>query len=125
MSTFDNNTDVIDSRDIIERIEELEAQLDDNEITPEELEELTTLRALAEECEGCSDWEYGAQLIRDSYFTDYIEELITDCYELPKELTSGEWPYRHITVDYEAAADEAAQDYAEVDYDGVTYLIRA
>jgi len=125
MTTFDNSTDVIDSRDIIERIDELEAQLADNEITPEELEELDILRALAEECKHCSIWEYGEQLIRESYFTDYIEELITDCYELPKELTSGDWPYRHITIDYDAAADEAKQDYTEVDYDGVTYLIRS
>lgn len=123
--TFNNDSLVLDSRDIIERIEELDSQLEDNEITPEELEELAALKALADQCEECSDWEHGALLIYEDYFTDYIKELISDCYELPKELTSGNWPYRHIAIDYEAAADEAKQDYNEVDFSGATYLIRA
>jgi hypothetical protein len=44
---------------------------------------------------------------------------------LPKTMDSGEWPYRHLTLDYEAAAKEAEDDYIGVDFDGVTYLIRA
>jgi hypothetical protein len=43
---------------------------------------------------------------------------------MPKELNSGNWPYRHITVDYEAAAEEAKGDYTKVDFAGQTYLIR-
>lgn len=70
------------------------------------------------------DWIHGETLIREDYFTTYIEELIADCYRLPKELTSGDWPWRHITVDYDAAADEAKADYMEADFDGVTYYIR-
>lgn len=139
MATFDNTTEVIDSRDIIERIEDLETtqselvyQLSNGEITEADMlefdktegKELDELRALAEECEDCPDWECGAQLIRHDYFTTYVEELIDDCYELPKGLTSGEWPYRHITIDYEAAADEAKQDYTSVEFGGVTYWIR-
>ena len=95
------------------------------QIDSDDLDELKTLEALAAECEGYGDWEHGATLIHEDYFTSYIEELIDDCYELPKELTSGEWPYRHITIDYEAAAQEAKADYIEVDYDGVTYLMHA
>lgn len=91
----------------------------------DDAEELKALEALAEEGENSPEWNYGEALIHEDYFTDYIEELISDCYELPKELTSGEWPYRHITIDYEAAAEEAKQDYIELDFDGQTYLIRA
>jgi hypothetical protein len=43
---------------------------------------------------------------------------------MPKEMNSGQWPYRHMTIDYEAAANEAEQDYMTVDFDGVEYLIR-
>lgn len=43
---------------------------------------------------------------------------------MPKELNSGDWPWRHVKVDYEAAAEEAKVDYIEFDWDGVTYLIR-
>ena len=61
----------------------------------------------------------------DDYFTEYIKELIDDCYEMPKEINSGRWPYNHITVDYESAAEEAKQDYLSVDYDGATFWIKA
>ena len=44
---------------------------------------------------------------------------------MPKEMNSGQWPFRHITIDYEAAAREAEVDYRIVDFDGVEYLIRA
>jgi hypothetical protein len=116
-----NTADVIDSRDVIERIEWLQ----DQERTAEESEELTGLLAVAKEGEASPDWNYGEALIRESYFTDYIEQLIDDCYSLPEEMNSGVWPWRHITIDFEAAAEEAKADYIEVDFDGVTYLIRA
>lgn len=64
------------------------------------------------------------EAIREDAFEDYIKDLIDECYEMPKEMESGQWPYRHITIDYAAAADEARQDYYEVDFDGVTYLCR-
>ncbi len=134
-TSITNTDDVIDSRDVIARIEELEEMIADYEnpegilsLHDEHLEakaELATLRALADEAEDSSDWIHGEQLIRRSYFVDYIAEIIDDCYELPKELTSGNWPYRHITIDYEAAAQEAEQDYISVDFDGVEYLIRS
>lgn len=128
INTISNQDDIIDSRDIIARIEELETAFNDEEagLSEEELEELKALQALAEEAEDySSDWIHGEQLIRRSYFVDYITQLIHDCYELPKEFNSGNWPYRHMTIDYEAAADEAEQDYASVDFDGVEYLIRS
>jgi hypothetical protein len=141
-----NQDNVIDSRDIIKRIEELEEELqdacegegneqdfdiwleqatDNSEHTLHDAaHELRTLRCIADECEGYGDWKYGESLIREDYFTDYIEELINDCYELPKGLNSGEWPYCHMTMDYEAAAEDAKADYMEVDFDGVTYFMR-
>jgi hypothetical protein len=89
------------------------------------MDELEALRKLRDEADGSPDWEYGETLIRESYFTDYIEELIRDCYSLPKEMNSGEWPWRHMKIDFEAAADEARADYIEADFNGVTYLIQA
>jgi hypothetical protein len=145
--TISTTDDVIDSRDVIARIEELrdtlEALREEFDSNPEndgvdfddwsrnqtamtsaEVDELAALEQLAEEASGSPDWTYGEALIRESYFTDYIEQLINDCYEMPKELNSGEWPWRHVTVDYEEAAEEAKADYIDCDFDGVTYLIR-
>lgn len=141
-----NDAAQIDSRDIIARIEELEAEKaayqQDIEDAQDEVaaldhateayakwqesegEELALLQALADQAQHCSDWQHGATLIREDAFVYYIEELIHDCYEMPKELDSGNWPWRHVTIDYEAAAEEAKDDYDEVDFGGVTYLIR-
>lgn len=118
-----NTHDTIDSRDVIERIEYLEADIDN--LDAAEREELAALKDLAKQAESSPDWIHGETLIRRSYFEQYIKELIDDCYDLPAQLKSGEWPYRHIQIDIEAAAQEAEQDYIEVTFDGVEYLIRA
>jgi hypothetical protein len=139
-------SEILDSLDIIERLEELtehfealhEQETEEGKTSLsfgewlktlpdgyDDLEEYKELCDLQNECENHPDWHHGVQLIHEDYFTDYIEELIKDCYELPKELQSGHWPYRHITIDYEAAADDAKQDYAEVEFMDYTYFIQA
>lgn len=128
---FDGLEDIIDSRDIVERIEELEAFTEDN---PEEActeegrnraRELKALKALEAEASSSPDWNYGETLIRESYFEEYIEQLIDDCYpEVSKALSSGEWPMRHLKLDIEDAANEAKADYFDVEFNGSTYLIR-
>jgi hypothetical protein len=113
--------DIIDSRDVIARIEELEGIEEPDSLEAEELE---SLKKLAADSESSPDWNYGESLIKDEYFTSYIEELINDCYELPKAFDSGEWPWRHMTLDYDAAAAEAKADYFDVYYLGHCYWIR-
>ena len=110
-----NREDIIDSRDVIARIDALEGTEDEDEQA-----ELAALKALAEEGEGSPDWTFGETLIRDSYFQRYAQELAEDCGMLKD---SNEWPGR--CIDWEQAADELKQDYMEVDFDGVTYWIRA
>lgn len=98
----------------------------DNYLDIDEREELEALKALAAECEDCSsDWQYGEQLILRSYFEQYISDLIDECYDLPKDINCGSWPYNHLSFDIEAAAIEAEQDYTEVTFGGVEYLIRS
>jgi hypothetical protein len=128
-TTIMNDQDIIDSRDIIDRIEELKELIEgegcEDACTEYKLE-LAMLEDLAKQGESeSSDWIHGETLIRRSYFVDYTEELINDCYEMPKQMHSGDWPFRHMTIDYEAAAKELEQDYASIDFDGVEYLIRS
>lgn len=110
-----NSQDVIDSRDVIERIAELEGTEDEDELT-----ELKALQALAEQCEGCGDWEYGESLINEDYFEDYARELAEDIGAIEKD---SKWPA--TCIDWEQAANELKQDYMEVDFDGTTYYMRA
>ena len=123
-TTPTNQDDVIDSRDVIERIEELESELEtgmeSGESMPDEVEELAALKALAEEAEDSPDWKYGETLIRDSYFKDYAQELAEDCCEMPK---SDQWPQR--CIDWDQAARELQMDYSCVAFDGVDYWIRS
>ena len=119
-----NSEAVIDSRDIIERIEELEAEFFLN--FPQnsfigwaeyDTKELDTLRALAAECDS-EEWSYGVQLIRYSYWVEYVEELLYDCGELPRTIPD------YIVIDWEATANAIAYDYSIVDFDGVDYYLR-
>ena len=136
-----NNEDTLDSRDIIERIEELESELEDLETTVEDvdneykteakkeiedwqesnLDELEALKKLEDEAEGSPDWEYGEILIRESYFVEYCQELCQDIGEIPKDLP---W-YIANHIDWEGVAREIKQDYMEVDFNGISYFIRA
>jgi hypothetical protein len=113
-TAISNLDDVIDSRDVIERIEALQETSD-----PEEKEELEILEELAEEASNyAADWVYGETLIRESYFTEYVMEMLSDIGDLPRDIP---W---YIEIDEEKTAENIKQDYTEVDYDGVTYLIR-
>ncbi len=124
-----NSDNVIDSRDVIARIKELEAEREQAEDDPDKenlavwdednLEELDALKAMADEAEGyAEDWKYGATLIRESYFVDYCQELCKDCYQIPKDLP------RFIVIDWDATANNLRADYTDVDFDGATYLVR-
>ena len=113
----DNTQDIIDSRDVIARIEELE---EDEEKTDDEKEELKVLKELAKEGEDSADWPYGETLIRDTYFNEYAEQLAEDIGAID---SNAKWPLNHI--DWDAAADELQSDYMTVDFDGREYYIRA
>lgn len=152
--TISNTDDVLDSRDVIARIAELEDERDgfilgcpayvdgshdrgeecptcngngDRNATPEEwaeafpedAEDLAALIALQEEAESyAADWKHGATLVRDSYFTDYVAEMLEDIGDLPKDLPS------YIAIDWDATARNVRMDYTAVDFDGVTYWVR-
>lgn len=119
-----NSDDVIDSRDVIERIEELEAidGIEDkinNLVEDDDAKELVSLRELQSEAEGYApDWQHGATLVRDSYWTDYCQELLQDIGDLPKDLP------HYIVIDWDATAENLKVDYTSVEYDGVTYWVR-
>lgn len=113
-----NSEDTIDSRDVIARIEYLQADFDDLE--PEEHDELASLHRLADEGVTLADWQYGEVLIRDSYFEDYARELAEEVGAIDK---NAPWPATYI--DWEAAAAALQQDYTDIEFDGVTYWARS
>ena len=123
MTDFDENSDIIDSRDVIERIWELRALRDEyagtDGWTDEDRAELEDLEALASEGESAADWIHGETLIRDSYFEEYARDLADDIGAVDKD---AGWP--NSCIDWEKAADELRMDYFSVEFRGVTYWIR-
>lgn len=130
---IDNTQDIIDVRDIIERVEELESSIQDYENEDGDLElhdehlsqkeELEELRGVLSELAGYGgrefnfegDW-YPIILIRDSYFETAMDELLEDIGDIPRDLPC----YLTITVDYVALQ----QDYSSVDIGCETYWYR-
>jgi uncharacterized protein (UPF0335 family) len=154
-NTPSKQEDIIDSRDIIKRIEELEEERADladaleqaeedtagafgADLKPtqqardkaaqavadwdasDEAEELRTLKALAGQCEGYGDWEYGETLIARSYFQTYAQELTQDIGAVDPR---APWPLN--CIDWEQATEELEADYTIVDFDGEEFLMRA
>lgn len=145
-----NKEDLLDSRDIIDRIQDLakfqievfneQLSLEDDddlqieednyshilfrrwlkegEGIDEERDELIKLLELQDQCEDLSDWEHGETLVHASYWVEYVEGLLIDCGDLPKEIP------HYIAIDWEKTADNIEQDYMRVDFDGEEYLIR-
>jgi len=131
MTDIGNNDDYIDVRDIIDRIEELEGEIEayaekmsDWQANADNQEELETLAALMHELKGYGgevqwrgDW-YPLTLIRQSYWVKYVQEFLWEIGDLPKDIP----PY--LEIDWEETANNIRMDYMDVDFDGVTYITR-
>lgn len=138
--------DIIDIRDVIERIEELETELgeDRDEMSPstdlkewaegvaknddstvhDEAVEYLDLLALMEAAEGGGDEEwrgswYYSPLIRDTYFKEHAQQLAEDMGAIKDGIG---WPY--TCIDWEQAANELLMDYTSIDFNGTTYYAR-
>lgn len=127
-----NNEDTLDTRDIrarLDYLDVLEETANDTELDSDERDVAREDREAAEEeynaltnlwdTESDNEWEWGATLIHTDYFEEYARELADELGFIDREAS---WPVRHI--DWEAAANELAMDYREVEFDGATYLVR-
>jgi predicted nuclease with TOPRIM domain len=117
----------LDTRDLQERLEELEGERTDlqeavNDAEGEEekqtaheeldswegdnLEELEALWKLKDEV---SEWDDGNTLVPEEDWIDYVEEMLKDCGDLPRNLP---W---YIEIDWEKTAENIAQDYGTME----------
>ena len=119
---FDGTDQILDSRDVIERIAELRAEIGD--AAPDdyvsEREDLAILEEFAKAASEVSDWEYNETFISDAYFERYAEELARDIGAISD---TDQWPVYFI--DWEKAADALKNDYSEYTLNGFTYWARA
>jgi hypothetical protein len=118
MTTFSLNEQFIDLSDLTDRVEELRKERDNSD----DAEELTQLEAVLDELRGGGgdhkwegDW-YPALLIREDAFEGYMDDMLEDTGELPKNLPC----YLKIEIDYDALK----MDYTSIDIDGDTFWYR-
>lgn len=146
--SISSSSDIIDIRDIIERVEELESERealeesaneerDDDEQNEgleakaeleswdeDNKEELDTLNGLLEELAGNGgdhQWKgnwYPVTLISDSHFVDAMRDLVQDIGDMPKEIPS------YLEINWEKTAENLQADYSSVEYEGTTYWYR-
>lgn len=119
--------DLIDSRQVINRLEELSDLLDTDEIcecgaehfTSDDAEEMAALAELANAgARSSDDWSHGATLVRDSYFQEYAKDYVNETTSVDKD----NWLYNHI--DWDSVAADIQQDYTYMNFQGVTYWVR-
>lgn len=143
----DEGEDIIDSRDVIEKIRELENdrdyikdKLDEAaETEPVDVEkkvelekqlrefdededqggELSKLKKLESELENEGDWTHGITLINDSYFKQYAMDLAEDV----EGMDDRHWPF--TCIDWDQAVKELQHDYSSVEFGSTTYWYRS
>lgn len=143
--------DILDSRDVEERFDDLESDLRQTYLTtcdedeegepienppfeawveatskdkdsPHALDccEYIEYRDFIQECRDyVSDWRYGAQLIHETYFTDYARQFAEDIGALEG---CDRWPA--TCIDWEQAARELKMDFSSIEFAGNTYYYR-
>lgn len=144
-ATYRLGGDVFDSRDVIERIEELEMETEgctvcdrdgtdksgdtctnchgEGEIViPENAEELAQLRALVDEIDAYAgdSARDGVGLIADRYFTRYAQELAEEIGAIDP---SASWP--NDCIDWERATRQLKMDYSEIETPWGVYWVRS
>jgi len=148
--SISHKADVIDSRNVIARIDDLggsfqdaydtfveeytgpgealpdfddwltEISQADDHIDQDDAIELIELRKLATQCESYGSWSSGEELIRRRHFVRYIKEWSRSVNAVSD---NDDWLYNHI--DWDAAAAEREADYMEATFKGKTFLMRA
>ncbi|QBQ74438.1 hypothetical protein BcepSauron_058 [Burkholderia phage BcepSauron] len=135
MSDLDLSADIINVSDICDRYDELKDERDTHDSdddraadwadeNPDEAVELEQLEKILTELNGeGGDHQYEGNwypgcLIRDSHFTEYCEQLVSDIGDMPREIPS------YLVIDWDATAKNLSVDYSTIDIEGTEYLYR-
>lgn len=110
--------DILDPRDIAERLKYLTRERD--ELESSQLEEF--LEDEIDALQEVVDEDIDDTLVHEDYFQEYAEELAVDIGAIDRR-QRNHWPY--TCIDWEQAAEELKQDYSVIDIRGGTYYYRS
>ena len=119
-TTLDLTSNIIDVKDLTNRIEDLEQSIDEADMT-----ELKALLAIINELDCQStfrfqwrgDW-YPSHLINEDYFTSYAMDMLFDSGYLPKDFPH--W----IVIDEDQTAKNMLVDYSAIEINEFTFYYR-
>lgn len=101
------NTDsLIDSRDLMEYLQDNSEDSEAAEFA-KEFQDYT------------SDYDYGEIAIRDSYFTEYVRDLVAECGYIPKDLPS----FIESAINWDTVADNVKEDYVSIPFGNTDYWV--
>lgn len=132
--------DVIDSRQVIDRVEELTAEIEAGSTDPDVGREFEALNGLLAGFRSCVQYERqvadGMTAVRETYWVEHITERTGDCWvadwyeEDPFTFKRKRLSWEDITsrapfnyIDWAAYARDCRTDCSEFEYDGVTYIV--
>jgi len=139
MTVISSTDNIIDSRDVAKRLEDLEADRDmylsdieeaknlEEENTyinalewfdTEYIDEINELRELMNDIMELRGWEDGLTLVHEDYFTKFVIQELKDVGDLPRDLP---W---YIEIDEEATVNNLKDEYIPIEFDNTTYYVR-
>jgi hypothetical protein len=138
MISIDNGQDIIDSRDIIVRIEELEeerTELVENVQFATAAHEISVIKAAEDKSEVLTEDEFSTrESVTDAegFLSDWDDDNGNELKALQALAEEGEgcsdWPHGTPLIRdsyFEEYADMLQQDYTSVNFDNVIYWIRS
>ena len=105
---------MLDTRDLLEELEQLNSQ---EELSEEEVERRSDLLVLQKEIG--LEFRHGVTLFTEQEAEDYFREMAEDCGMIDKSNNLGDY------IDWERWADDCLSDYTSVDFNGETYYYRS
>lgn len=108
------------TQDVENRYNELIETIEDEGSDPDvdDLRELADIAVFRKNLiDYCPDYNYGAQLIVNSSWREYAEDLLTGCYDVDTQR------FPHNCLDWDQIVDQLKDGYTPLSYDGTTYWV--
>lgn len=114
---MDLSDDIPDSRDLQDRLDDLEAD-DQGDLSADEHAEMVAIRGVRD-ATADEGWKDGIAFVRESHFEEHARELADDLDLIPADAS---WPL--TCIDWARAARELRYDYSAIEISGITYFYR-
>ncbi len=118
MAEITAHDDRIDSRDVINRFEELSYAADNDFIDEDEKVELKSLAKLMLIGMDFDEWDYGMVLVHETDFVEFVKEFRQEC---DHELFDAMPDIYKANLDWSGIAEDMRSDFTVITWEGETF----